>query len=97
MTPQERADKFHSKNPQYSRDKYLERKEQYRLGILTKKKESNETSKKRYKKHINTLSDYYVTRRLVTSGFEKNDITLELIELKRQQIILKRLLNEKLQ
>lgn len=89
--------RFYERNPGYIRIKYLERKEQYRLGIKTKKQESNESSKKRYKKHIDSISDYYIIRRLVFSGFKKEDITPELIELKRQLIKLNRIINEKLQ
>ncbi len=89
-------ERFYLIHPDYSRNKYLERAEKYKHGILLRKKESNKSSKKRYKKHIDSISDYYVIRRLIFSGFDKADITSELIELKRQQIILKRLINEKL-
>ena len=42
------------------------------------------------------LKDYIIRKYLKNSGWTKEDITSELIEIKRQQIILKRLLNEKL-
>lgn len=92
MTAQESSKRFYLKHPNYIYEKNLERSVKYKSGLLIKNKEKLLSNRQRSKKHRDSLSDCYIKSKLIACGFEKNDITPELIELKRQQITLKRLL-----
>lgn len=57
-------------------------------------KHSIVTLRKKYKHKVELLSKSYIVDMLLQHGFRRADITVELIELKRNQIILKRTVNE---
>lgn len=96
MTEKERNDKFYSIHgrKEYYHNQYLKRKD-----YLIKYRKDNgyvkppaELLRKRYLDQVQNISDYYCKKLLKSVGFDKSEITTELIELKRQQIILIRLL-----
>lgn len=80
----------------YYHEQYLKRKEshnEFYRNYVKPKRYAN----KYFRGQVSKITDYYVKKLLVENGFEAGNITPELIEIKRQQIILKRLLHEKLQ
>lgn len=97
MTDKERNDKFYSihDRKEYYRNQYLRRQDyiiKYRMDN-GRKKESPEVLRKRYSDQVKKISDYYCKKLLKQTGFDEREITTDLIELKRQQIILTRLLS----
>lgn len=96
MTPKERNDKFYSihNRKEYYHNQYLRRS--YYIAEYRKRngyiKPPKELLRKRYADQVNKISDYYCKKLLKSVGFDQEEITTELIELKRQQIILSRLL-----
>lgn len=67
-------------------------KKTYDIG--RKCKHSIVTLKKKYKHKVELLNKKYIIDILLQYGFRRADITVQLIELKRNQIILKRTVNE---
>lgn len=97
MTEKERNDKFYSTHnrTEYYHNQYLNRQEyliKYRKDN-GRKKELPEVLRKRHSAQVKKISNYYCKKLLRQTGFDEYEITTELIELKRQQIILARLLN----
>ncbi len=88
-----------SRSKQANRNAYLAWKERTDTKDYRKKLYANHKQKihEREKEARINLKSYIIRKYLINAGWKPNDITPELIEIKRQQIILKRLLNEKLQ
>ena len=97
----EREDRFYLNHPGYYSLQYQKRKdnvrEKYKTGVYKIKPSHTNASKKRFRQYVKTIDDVYCRKLLRAEGFEKSDITSELIELKRQLIKLNRIINEKLQ
>jgi len=55
---------------------------------------SKTTLEKKHERKLRCLYDSYIITTLLQHGFEKQNITSDLIELKRKQIILKRTIHE---
>lgn len=97
----DREDRFYLNHPGYYSLQYQKRKdnvrEKYKSGFYKIKPSHINISKERFRKYVKTIDDVYCRKLLRADGFEKSDITPELIELKRQLIKLNRKINEKLQ
>ena len=87
----ESSKKFREKNPEYSKNKnkinYKKNKEYYTKKSFLYNKENKEKINKNANNRTEKLTDGYVKNKLKQSGFPKESITPELIEVKR--IILK--------
>ena len=73
-----------------SREYYHKNKEKIIKRTTAYRKENNDKNNERSRNYIHTLADNYVKRRLVICGIPNNQITQEMIELKRATILLKR-------
>ena len=70
-------------------------REQSRKRRRNNQKRVNEICRRNQRKYIEELKDWYVIAKLIHIGFDRNDITQELIELKREQLKLTRKWKEK--
>jgi hypothetical protein len=63
----------------------------HKINELTRKKNGKKYFKSDFSKKIHKQSEVYVKNLLINQGFTRDQITPELIELKREQLELKRL------
>ncbi len=97
-----RYERFYSNHPkkEYYHNQYLKRREDYlnkiKTGYYKIKRQSKEKNVSNNRQYRQSISDIYCRKLLKEKGFKNDEITPDLIELKRQHIKLKRLINEKL-